>query len=89
MKVCKKFLEQNVKYKDFAASLGISEMSLRNWVRKYNNFGESAFSNSKLSQEEIIKELQKENKRLKRKIEEQEIRDEMLADLRRLISEKK
>ncbi|AKX34201.1 hypothetical protein SLITO_v1c05650 [Spiroplasma litorale] len=89
IKICKLFLESNSKYEDFSKCYKLSSICLRNWVKNYNLFWDGAFDNSKTHLEEKLKSLQKENKKLKKQLKDQELRDEMYSDLRRLINKKK
>jgi len=50
----------------FVSSYNISRQTLINWCDRYDKFGIEGLTNSKTSRDEMVKQLQNENKKLKK-----------------------
>lgn len=80
-------IEHGNDYKNTAAKFDVSYSQVYTWVRKYNNRGENALIDRRghhKSDEEVdeLERLRRENKRLKRQLEEQNMTVELLKKVK-------
>ncbi|WP_339020936.1 transposase [Spiroplasma endosymbiont of Atherix ibis] len=83
------FYKSNQSITQYAKQVAIDVQRIKNWIKVYDQKGRSGFNNSKFNQIDKIKDLEKENKKLRRETEDLKLRDEMFAELRRMIDRKK
>ncbi|WP_339021018.1 transposase [Spiroplasma endosymbiont of Atherix ibis] len=83
------FYKSNHSITQYAKQVAIDVQRIKNWIKVYDQKGRSGFNNSKFNQIDKIKDLEKENKKLRRETEDLKLRDEMFAELRRMIDRKK
>ncbi|AVP49001.1 transposase [Williamsoniiplasma luminosum] len=72
------FKNSNLKMRNFVVSYDISYQAFTKWVKQYDQFGPSGLSGTNKVDNQRIKELEKENKKLKQIILEQNAQKELL-----------
>ncbi|WP_146637407.1 hypothetical protein [Spiroplasma clarkii] len=88
-KIILKFRESKTKAKNFVKSYGISDQTLLNWCKKYDQSGIDGLGAPNSADKEELIILRNEVKELKKKNAELETRNEMWKRIEALISKKK